>query len=71
MTAAPGAPGLPPTWCSSAQGMVGCSLGLHVLEIDTARLRAGRYSDLTFRSGANWIGTDFRILVTARARQPG
>ena len=24
---APGAPGLPPTWCSSAKEMVGCSLG--------------------------------------------
>jgi hypothetical protein len=71
MTAAPGAPGLPPTWCSSAKEMVGCSLALHVLEIDTSRLRAGRYIDLTFRSGANWIGTDFRILVTPRARQPG
>jgi glucoamylase len=47
------------------------SLGLHVLEIDTSRLRAGRYIDLTFRSGANWIGTDFRILVTPRGRQPG
>jgi len=46
-------------------------LGLHVLEIDTSRLRAGRYIDLTFRSGANWIGTDFRILVSPRARQPG
>jgi len=27
MSAAPGAPGLPPTWCSSAKEMVGCSLG--------------------------------------------
>jgi len=36
-----------------------------------ARLRAGRYIDLTFRSGANWIGTDFRIRVTARSQQPG
>src|ERR1700678_132359 len=24
---APGAPGIPPTWCSSAKEMVGCSLG--------------------------------------------
>jgi len=47
------------------------SLGLHVLQIDTSRLRAGRYIDLTFRSGANWIGTDFRIRVTTRSRQPG
>src|SRR5580693_7449671 len=27
MAAAPGAPGLSPTWCSSAKEMVGCSLG--------------------------------------------
>ena len=47
------------------------SLGLHVLQIDTSRLRAGRYINLTFRSGANWIGTDFRIRVTARSQQPG
>ncbi|MGP0057131.1 MAG: glycoside hydrolase family 15 protein [Steroidobacteraceae bacterium] len=25
---APGAPGIPPTWCSSAKDMVGCSLGM-------------------------------------------
>jgi glucoamylase len=47
------------------------SLGLHVLQIDTSRLRAGRYIDLTFRSGASWIGTDFRVRVTARSPQPG
>jgi glucoamylase len=39
------------------------SLGLHVLEIDTARLRTGRSIDLTYRSGANWAGRDFRIRV--------
>jgi glucoamylase len=27
MTAAPGGPGLPPTWCSSAKETVGCALG--------------------------------------------
>jgi glucoamylase len=27
MTAAPGGPGLPPTWCSSAKEIVGCALG--------------------------------------------
>jgi glucoamylase len=27
MAAAPGQPGLAPTWCSSAKEMVGCSLG--------------------------------------------
>ncbi len=26
--AAPGAPGIPPTWCSSDKEMVGCSLGM-------------------------------------------
>src|SRR5205823_5751986 len=29
----------------------------HVLPADTSQLRAGRCIDLTFRSGANWIGT--------------
>jgi len=47
------------------------SLGLHLLQIDSSRLRAGRYIDLTFRSGANWIGRDFRIRVTTRSRQAG
>jgi glucoamylase len=28
MSAAPGGPGLPPTWCSSAKEIVGCPLGL-------------------------------------------
>jgi len=46
-------------------------LALHVLQIDTSQLRAGRCIDLTFRSGANWIGTDFRIRVTTRSRGPG
>jgi len=51
------------------QGTTPSSLGLHLLEIDTARLRAGQRIDLTFRhdgSGA-WVGRDFCILVTARA----
>src|SRR2546429_4094415 len=46
-------------------------LGLHVLQIDTSQLRAGRCIDLTFRSGANWIGTDFRIRVSTRSRGSG
>jgi hypothetical protein len=46
-------------------------LGLHVLQIDTSQLRAGRCIDLTFRSGASWVGTDFRISVSTRSRQPG
>jgi glucoamylase len=53
------------------QDTVANSLGLHVLQIDTSRLRAGRYIDLTFRSGANWVGTDFRIRVTTRSQQRG
>jgi glucoamylase len=42
-------------------------LGLHLLEIDTPRLRAGRTLDFTFRNGAQWAGRDFHILVTSRA----
>src|SRR5579862_5482745 len=45
-------------------------LGLHVLDIDTRALRAGRCIDLTFRAAEQWVGTDFRIRVTARP-QPG
>jgi glucoamylase len=47
------------------------SLGLHVLDIDTLRLRAGRYIDLTFRSGAEWVGRDFRVRVVPQVRQRG
>jgi glucoamylase len=46
------------------------SLGVHVLEIDTVRLHAGRRIDMTYRSGAAWVGRDFRIGVVA-ARPPG
>ncbi|HYL02356.1 MAG TPA: glycoside hydrolase family 15 protein [Steroidobacteraceae bacterium] len=43
------------------------SLGLHLLEIDAPRLRAGRRIDLTYRSGSGaWIGRDFTIRVTPR-----
>ena len=47
------------------------SLGLHVLEIDTPRLHAGRYLDLTYRYGSRWAGRDFRILVVPRAPPAG
>jgi len=47
------------------------SLGVHVLEIDTVRLRAGRHVDLTFRSGTRWVGRDFRVQVVPRTRQQG
>ncbi|HET7755686.1 MAG TPA: glycoside hydrolase family 15 protein [Steroidobacteraceae bacterium] len=44
------------------------SLGLHLLEIDAPRLRAGQRIDLTYRSGSGtWIGRDFAIRVTPRA----
>jgi glucoamylase len=44
-------------------------LGLHLLDIDTARLASGRCVDLTFRHGATWIGRDLRIRVVPRSRQ--
>jgi GH15 family glucan-1,4-alpha-glucosidase len=46
------------------EGTTANSLGLHVVEIDTSRLAAGRHIDLTYRAGSNWIGRDFRVLVT-------
>jgi glucoamylase len=45
------------------------TLGLHVLEIDAPRLRAGRRIDFTYRFGSCWAGRDFQILVTARPAQ--
>ncbi|HEX4649192.1 MAG TPA: glycoside hydrolase family 15 protein [Steroidobacteraceae bacterium] len=39
------------------------SLGLHVVDIDTTRLRAGRQIDLTYRKQSTWIGRDFRVAV--------
>ncbi|HYB64349.1 MAG TPA: glycoside hydrolase family 15 protein [Steroidobacteraceae bacterium] len=48
-------------------------LGLHLLEIDTARLAAGQWVDVTFRHAASdaWVGRDFRIRVTARTAPSG
>jgi glucoamylase len=47
------------------------SLGLHLLEIDSPRLRAGRHIDLTYRSvNGDWVGRDFAIRVTS-AKPPG
>jgi glucoamylase len=43
------------------------ALGLHLLDIDTPRLRAGRTLQFTFRTGGNWVGQDFNVLVTPRA----
>ena len=41
------------------------SLGLHVLRIDTARLKAGQSLDFTFRylSAEQWVGSDYHIAV--------
>jgi len=47
------------------------SLGVHVLEIDTPPLRAGRCLDLTYRSGSRWVGRDFRISVVPRTPPTG
>jgi len=47
------------------------SLGLHLLKLDTAQLRAGRVVDFTFRQGAQWVGTDFHVLIGAPAAPPG
>jgi glucoamylase len=50
---------------------VASSLGLHVMQIDTARLRAGQRVDFTYRSGTQWVGRDFSIVVVPRTQQPG
>jgi glucoamylase len=47
------------------------SLGLHVLDIDTVRLHAGRWVDMTYRGAAAWTGRDFRIGVVPPARPCG
>jgi len=52
------------------QDTVANSLGLHVLEIDTPRLRTGRRVDLTYRSGIRWVGRDFSVRVVPRAQPP-
>ncbi|MBV8146706.1 MAG: glycosyl hydrolase [Gammaproteobacteria bacterium] len=41
-------------------------LGLHLLEIDAQRLRAGRCIDFTYRAGPRWVGRDFRLQVVPR-----
>jgi glucoamylase len=51
-------------------GTVVNTLGLHVVDIDTAALRAGRTIDMTYRSGVKWVGRDFRIVVVPRSGQP-
>jgi glucoamylase len=46
------------------------SLGLHVLEIDTPRLRAGGRIDFTYRCGTRWVGSDFSVRVVSRPQPP-
>jgi len=53
-------------------GSVHPNAELEVLDIDSARLAAGRCIDVTFRRAASdWVGRDFRIAVTARGASPG
>ena len=52
------------------QGTSPSSLGVHVLDIDTQRLRAGQQIDFTYRAGATWVGRDFRVAVVPRGRPP-
>ena len=52
------------------QETVSNPLGLHVLEIDTPRLRAGGRIDLTYRHGSRWVGRDFSVRVVSQPRQP-
>ena len=49
------------------------ALGLHLIELDTARLAAGRRIDVTFRHAASdaWVGRDFRIRVIPRPAPSG
>jgi glucoamylase len=48
-------------------------LGLYTVAIDTARMGVGEWLDFTFRYAAEdrWIGSDFRILITAAPTAPG
>ena len=46
-------------------------LGLHLLEIDTPRLREGRTLDFTFRNGVDWVGRDFHVRVMPRVPSRG
>ena len=52
-------------------GTTANSIGLHVLQIGTAQLAAGRVVDFTYRRGAQWLGTDFHIRIGAPAAPQG
>ena len=45
------------------------SLGLHILNIDVARMVAGQALDFTFRymPGDHWIGADYRVQIKPAA----
>jgi glucoamylase len=47
------------------------SLGLHLFEIDTARLVVGQSIDFTVRTTGGWLGQDFHITVIARSALTG
>jgi hypothetical protein len=42
-----------------------------VLRVDTAQLASGQVVDFTFRRGAQWVGTDFHILIAAPVAPAG
>jgi glucoamylase len=46
------------------------SLGVHRLDIDTAKLSPGRRIDLTYRFGYRWAGRDFQVRVVPRRQTP-
>ena len=47
------------------------TLGLHLLEIDTPLLSAGRTVDFTIRRAGGWLGQDFHIRVIPRSALTG
>jgi hypothetical protein len=55
----------------SEQDTLANPLGLHVVEINVQRLRAGRRIDLTYRAGTQWVGRDFCVQVVRRTPQSG
>ncbi|MGH8296133.1 MAG: glycoside hydrolase family 15 protein [Steroidobacteraceae bacterium] len=51
------------------RGTTATALGLHIVEIDTRRLKSGRSIELTYRlePSGQWAGRDFRIVVVPAA----
>ena len=59
-------------WCQVRDDdTVANSLGLHLLELDTARLLAGQSIDFTVRTAGGWLGQDFHITVIPRSALTG